>query len=106
MAYSHPQHGQSADEVQALRRQAGQWLRSLRETKGISQRQLARSVGIEYYTFIAQIEAGRGRIPPERYLAYADAMGVEPRTFVRELLKFYDPVTYAILFGTTDSQRG
>ncbi len=65
----------------------------------MSQRDLAQKVGAEYYTFISQLEHGRGRIPPDRYLLWADALGVEPREFVRGLMAYYDPVTYNIIFG-------
>ena len=55
-------------------------------------------MGAEYYTFISQLETGRGRIPPDRYLAWAHALGVDKREFVRTLMSYYDPVTYSILF--------
>jgi transcriptional regulator with XRE-family HTH domain len=97
--YTHPQH-RSDPEVQDLRRTAGAWLRELREKRGLSQRQFALLVGAEYYTFISQLETGRGRIPPDRYRQWAEALGVEPSGFVRTLMKYYDPVTYGILFGT------
>ena len=84
--------------VQELRKAAGVWLRELRERRGLSQRQLAKLVGTEYYTFVSQLETGRGRIPPDRYLDWAKALDVEPREFVRVLMRYYDPVTYAILF--------
>jgi len=84
------------------RREAGTWLRGLREVRGFTQRQLAESVGIEYYTFVSQIEAGRGRIPADRYQKWADALKVEPKTFVQKLLYFYEPSTYQILFGFCD----
>ncbi len=84
--------------VQELRKAAGAWLRELRERRGLSQRQLAKLVGTEYYTFVSQLETGRGRIPPDRYLDWAKALDVEPREFVRALMRYYDPVTYAILF--------
>jgi transcriptional regulator with XRE-family HTH domain len=83
-----------------LRLKAGQWLRELREKRGLSQRELAQNVGAEYYTFISQLERGRGRIPPERYLNWAHALGVEPREFVLTLMPYYDPVTYGIIFGS------
>lgn len=54
-------------EMGERRREAGVWLRQLREERGFTQRQLAERVGIEYYTFVSQIEAGRGRIPADRY---------------------------------------
>jgi transcriptional regulator with XRE-family HTH domain len=96
--YTHPQR-RSARLTQKLRNKAGRWLRELREKRGLSQRELAQKVGAEYYTFISQLEHGRGRIPPDRYLVWADALGVEPRAFVRGLMSCYDPVTYNILFG-------
>jgi transcriptional regulator with XRE-family HTH domain len=96
--YSNPQK-LSESGVLELRQRAGRWLKDLREARGLSQRALANRVGAEYYTFISQIEAGRGRIPPDRYVAWAAALDVEPKTFVQTLLRYYDPVTYAIVFG-------
>jgi len=96
--YSHPQR-RGAKLTQKLRVQAGSWLRELREKRGLSQREMAQKVGAEYYTFISQLENGRGRIPPDRYLVWAAALGVEPRDFVRELMSYYDPLTYDIIFG-------
>ena len=88
------------------RREAGAWLRQLREVRGFTQRQLAESVGIEYYTFVSQIESGRGRIPADRYQKWADALDIEPKIFVKELLHFYEPATYQILFGVPSKVEG
>lgn len=97
--YSNPQ--KQADRLTVeLRREAGKWLKGLREARGLSQRELAAMVGTEYYTFISQLETGRGRIPPDRYIQWAEALGIEPRKFVRRLMRYYDPVTYGILFET------
>jgi transcriptional regulator with XRE-family HTH domain len=96
--YTHPQR-RSAKLTQQLRRAAGHWLRDLRERRGLSQRELAQKVGAQYYTFISQLEHGRGRIPPDRYLVWARALGVAPRAFVQALMSYYDPVTYDIVFG-------
>ena len=60
--YTNPQH-RSDPQVHELRREAGVWLKELRERRGMSQRQLASKLGAEYYTFISQLETGRGRIP-------------------------------------------
>ena len=98
--YTHPQR-RSSKLTQRLRAKAGIWLRELREKRGLSQRELAQRVGAEYYTFISQLEHGRGRIPPDRYLVWADALGVNPREFVRGLMSYYDPMTYNIIFGRT-----
>lgn len=97
------QPGLSTDETAALRQQAGKWLRTLREEAHLSQRDLAKAVGIEYYTFISQIESGRGRLPPAQYAAFAKALGVPARDFVLGLMQYYDSLTYEILFGAADT---
>jgi len=87
----------SADTLE-LRREAGRWLKERREQVGLSQRQLADKVGTEYYTFISQLETGRGRVPPDKYKIWAQALQMEPRDFVLALLPYYDPHTYDVLF--------
>jgi transcriptional regulator with XRE-family HTH domain len=99
--YGNPQR-RDAPETLELRRQAGRWLKALREEAGLSQRQLATKVGSDYYTFISQLESGRGRIPPDKYLVWAAALGLEAKAFVKEIMRYYDPVTYDILFGGVD----
>ncbi len=102
--YSNPQR-RSDKLTQKLRTEAGLWLRELREKSGLTQREMAQRVGAEYYTFISQLENGRGRIPPDRYLVWAEALGVQPREFVRGLMSYYDPVTYQIIFGAEPRGR-
>jgi len=97
--YSHPQHNSSVHDVQKLRQQAGKWLKELRERNHLTQRELAALVGVEYYTFVSQLESGRGRIPPDRYERWALALKMDPAEFVKELMKYYDPETYRLLFS-------
>jgi len=66
-----------------LRKEAGRWLQKLREKRGLSQRELAEKVGAEVYTLISQLEHGRGRIPPDRYLVWAEALEIEPGELAR-----------------------
>jgi transcriptional regulator with XRE-family HTH domain len=96
--YGNPQR-RTDTNVAELRREGGRWLRDLREKAGLSQRDLAQLVQTEYYTFVSQLENGRGRIPPDRYSVWASALDVEPREFVKGLMQYYDPVTFGILFG-------
>lgn len=89
-------HGQkrtarSKQLTQQRRKEAGLWLRELREERGMSQRELADRVGVEVYTLISQLEQGRGVIPQDRYLLWAAALEVEPGEFVRRLTSYYDP---------------
>ncbi|WP_269715372.1 helix-turn-helix domain-containing protein [Caulobacter sp. NIBR2454] len=100
--YGNPQRLNTSD-VQDLRKEGGRWLKAQREAAGLSQRQLAALVGADYYTFISQLETGRGRIPPDRYRDWAVALNVDSRDFVQELLRFYDPITYGILFEAEQS---
>ncbi len=101
--YSHPQQGKSPETAE-LRKRVGVWLQGLREARGLSQRQLAVALGIDYYTFISQVESGRGRIPPDRYAAWCAALGVEMKPFVRVLMRHYDPMTYECLFDDADQE--
>lgn len=101
MPISTPQTGDKArdkQDIAALRKEAGAWLRAKRESAGLSQRDLATKVGIDYYTFISQIEAGRGKVPAERYESYAVALNVSARDFAITMLRFNDPHTYALIF--------
>ena len=93
-----------ADTATKLRKELGRYLKAVRENSGLTQRQLAEKVGFDYYTYIAQFESGRGRIPAERYGAYARALGIPSRAFVHTLLKFYDPITYMHLFCDTRNE--
>jgi transcriptional regulator with XRE-family HTH domain len=91
-------HKRSLSDATELRKEAGRWLKERREARGLSQRQLAELIGVEYYTFISQLETGRGRVPPDKYGVWARALGMSPRDLVLALLPFYDPITYSILF--------
>jgi len=86
-------------DSQSLRREVGRWLREKRDEARLTQRELADAVGIEYYTFISQIEQGRGRIPPDRYAVYAKALKLNPRDFAITMLKYNEPHTYELIFG-------
>jgi transcriptional regulator with XRE-family HTH domain len=98
---SHPDRA-APQKTRELRLAMGRWLRDLREAKGLSQRELARQLNLDYYTFISQLENGRGKIPCSRYTEWAEALGVDPKVFVQNILCFTEPQTYEILFGKAD----
>ena len=98
MAIEEQDNLQNASKPAELRKQAGAWLRMRRCELGISQRELAYRVNMEYYTFISQIEAGRGRVPADRMRAWAVALEMKPRDFAITLMKYYDPHTYELVF--------
>lgn len=100
--YSTRQHNKDSAEVLRLREECGVWLRQKREAAGISQRELARQLGFDYYSFISQIESGKGRVPTDQIAAWAKLVNVEPRVFARTMLKYYDPINHQLLFGDAE----
>lgn len=92
------------EEAKEQRTALGIWLKELRESQNLSQRELADRLSLDYYTFISQLENGRGRIPVHRYAEWASALGKDQRSFVRKLLSYYEPTTYKILFEEDDTQ--
>jgi transcriptional regulator with XRE-family HTH domain len=92
------QIAKAESETKRLRKQAGTWLKELRGRAGLSQIELARVLGFKYYTFISQVENGFGRVPTESLEQWGRALGVEPSEFARELLSYYDPELYRLLF--------
>ena len=87
--------GQSGDD---LRKDLGQYIRDLRTKRDMTQADLAKAVGITYYTAISAIEVGRNVVPPERYLDFARALGVNPKTFAKTVLRLTNPWLYALLY--------
>ena len=87
----------SAD-AKARRKHAGMVLKQLRAKAGYTQKELAEKVGLEYYTFVSQIENGSGRVPVELYGEFAKAYDVDVEKFSRMLVRLYDPAVYNWLF--------
>ncbi|TXM61527.1 helix-turn-helix transcriptional regulator [Methylobacterium sp. WL120] len=88
----------SASETQELRREAGKLLKHLREKAGHSQRTFSAEIGSPLYTFVSQVETGRGRVPPDQIRVWANAYGLEAREFLLMIMRFYDPETFSVLF--------
>ena len=88
-----------------LRKKAGSWLRSVRCELGLSQRELAHRVNMEYYTFISQIEAGRGRVPADRLRDWSEALEIDPREFAINLMKYYDPHSFDMIYGSAEPKE-
>lgn len=88
----------TAFEARDLRKEAGAYIKRLREAAGLTQADMAERMGYKFYTRVSQIERGAGRVPPEEFVAFAEALGVEPKSFVEELLRCYDPVIHYFAF--------
>lgn len=86
------------DEARELRKAAGRYVRELRLQAGMSQLDLARALGVAYYTFVSQVENGAARVPPEALATWARGLGVDQREFAKTLLSYYDPFMYRAIF--------
>lgn len=91
--------GARTDAALALRKEGGIFIKALRQQAGLTQRDVAVALKYNYYTMIAQMEAGTARIPPDVYTAYAKVLGVKPELFVQKLMQYYDPHTYKAIWG-------
>ena len=87
----------SAEETKKLRRELGRWLKQRREAVGLTQRELSVLLDVDYYTFISQLETGRGRIPPARYVDWANALQMSPRAFIWQVMRYYNPEMFHVL---------
>ncbi len=86
-----------------MRRKAGYWLKKKRQAAALTQKDLANRLGLDYYTFISQIESGHARVPSSLFLAWAEALTVDGPEFARTMLEFYDPHAYQALgFESTE----
>jgi transcriptional regulator with XRE-family HTH domain len=84
--------------VKERRKEAGAWLRGLRERAGLTQMDLAIRLGFKYYAFVSQVETGFTRLPPQKVGAWANAVGADPPVFARRLLSFYEPELHRVLY--------
>lgn len=93
------QYKMDSATAKLMRRRAGAWLRGLRTDAGLTQQQVAKALGYDYYTFISQIETGYGRVPSEDWTTWAAILRVPSSDFAKTMLSFYDPYAYRAIFG-------
>ena len=87
-----------ASSLKQQRREAGVWLKGLREAAGLTQMELATRLGIKYYAFVSQVETGFTRLPTEKIEGWARAVGADPAWFAKRLLSFYEPELHRVLY--------
>ncbi len=86
-------------DARRARKLAGDWLKKRRADAGLSQVELAATLGLKYYTFISQVENGFSRLPTEMMEAWAKALRLDPSALARHLLVYYEPELHRLLFG-------
>lgn len=98
MARTPTRYDVKTKEHRDLRKAAGQYIKGLRTAQGYTQADLARDLGLEFHTFVSQVETGSRRIPPEDIEKWAQCLKVDVQNFARHLFKFLDPVMYRLVF--------
>ncbi len=84
--FSNPQQGMEAGEVARLRQEGGALAASpARRARSDPARSRAR-IGADYYSFISQIESGRGRVPINQMEAWASALRMSRREFAKGII--------------------
>lgn len=86
------------DELEA-QKQAGAWLRHTRNRLDLRQMDVAKALGLKYYTAISQIESGKIKLSSVHFEALARLFGITPRAFARKMLVYYNSHTFRALFG-------
>lgn len=65
----------------------GSFIRTYRLVRGMTQAELAIAVRMQSEASIAAIELGLNLVPPERYMLFAEALGIAPDKFVMRLTR-------------------
>ena len=76
----------------------GNQLKGYRINRGLTQKELADKIGVEYYTMISQMELGYMAIPPALWLPIAEELQIDAQQWVLTLLVEYQPELYKALF--------
>ena len=95
--------GLSKEEYHQRRREIGQWLKGLRLGLDMTQSELAKAVGMDYYTYLSQFERGDSSVPEHLFAPMAKALKVDRVVFARRLCKAYNPYLWTELFGDHDA---
>ena len=64
---------------------------------GITNRELADSVGYHHPNMITMIRRGKTKLPVDKVQQFADALGVDPIWFLRRVLQEYMPETLTVI---------
>jgi len=74
-------------------------IKEARIAAGYTQKGLADSLGLEYYTMISQIELGYMSLPPSLWTPLADKLRMPRAAWVLNCLLEIQPEVYTALFG-------
>jgi transcriptional regulator with XRE-family HTH domain len=88
----------SQDRKERNRDSLGTELREARTREGYTQKALASTLGLEYYTMISQMELGYISIPVSLWSPIAQTLKLDETDWVLKCLREYSPEMYRALF--------
>lgn len=89
--------GREEDMGMQNRRIIGDYIAELRRKRGLTQLEVAKSLGMRDAA-VSAIELGRNSLPPERMAELADILGVNRVTFAKNVTRHYNPWLFSMLF--------
>lgn len=84
-------------ESKARTREAGQYIKSLRERASMSQRQFAQRIGIAHYGFVSQVETGSTYLPASYWPPLCELCNEDIKKFTHFVFARYYPDLYNTL---------
>jgi transcriptional regulator with XRE-family HTH domain len=88
---------QVSDKGWDNRRDVGEFVQSRRLSRGMTQKQLGKLLGMTGVS-VSHIECGRNSLSPERYVDMADALGMGRQEFGRYILRHTNPWLFSLLW--------
>lgn len=90
---------EDAQQIRDSMKLAGEWMRAVRVSVGLSQNQLLSHFTKRSAVFLSDMEAGKTRLTPQFYQPWARAVGLDVRQVAQVMIGFYTPFLYEPLFG-------
>lgn len=92
-------HAKHSELAKQLRKEQGEYLAFLRKRAGLTQAEVSKGLAYDWASVVGSHEQGDSNLPPEHYVTFANLVGVDPKEFVRNILRFHNPWAWQVLFG-------
>lgn len=76
----------------------GKYLKRKRTDAGLTQNDLGKLLGFDYYTFVSQVETGSAALPEDCIAAWADALGIDAPELAKRVIAHLHPDLFAALY--------
>jgi DNA-binding XRE family transcriptional regulator len=89
----------SEERIESNKKGLGKVIKEHRAKVGMTQKDLAAVLDIEYYTMVSQMELGYMSIPPSLWGKLARALDMDKHVWALRCLHTYQPDVFKALFG-------